>query len=478
MTWQNPILWLLALTASGTLAAPMSSTAESFRAGAATSNITPWLGVSISGSMRDITATHIHDELHARCLVLDDGTSRLAFAIVDSCMVPRSAVDAAKEMAEARTGIPTAHILVSATHTHSAACATPIFQSDPDPAYVAFLSGRIADGITRAYNQREAARIGWGSAQLPEEVFNRRWHITDALTPPNPFGTGSDRVWMNPPRGSEHLVEPAGPVDPEIAFLSATATDGRPLSLLANYGLHYVGGTGAGHVSADYFAVFADALGHRIDTHGQRPPFVAMMSNGASGDVNNIDFRAPAESRPAYVQMTRVGERAADRVHGAWAEVVHHDWASLSGIVEEITLGVRKPSAEEVAAAEARLAAHGDAPLTALEDIYARETVLLAEYPDEQSVPLQVLRIGALAVVGIPCEVFAEIGLAIKQESPFAQTFVISLANGYYGYLPTARHHELGGYETWRARSSYLETGAAERITATVRRMLDELDAR
>ena len=98
------------------------------------------------------------------------------------------------------------------------------------------------------------------------------------------------------------------------------------------------------------------------------------------------------------------------------------------------------------------------------EEIYARETVLIDEYPPKVSLILQALRIGELGIAAIPCEVFVEIGLEIKKQSPFATTFTISLANGYNGYLPTPEHHRLGGYETWRARSSYLEIDASTRI--------------
>jgi hypothetical protein len=85
------------------------------------------------------------------------------------------------------------------------------------------------------------------------------------------------------------------------------------------------------------------------------------------------------------------------------------------------------------------------------------------------------LRIGDLAIAAIPCEVFVEIGLAIKQKSPFQQTFTIELANGCNGYLPTPEQHRLGGYETWRARSSYLEIEAAPKIFETVMDLLGTL---
>src|SRR5688572_13134382 len=152
----------------GVVAAHAQPAGRTFRAGAATSNVTPPLGASINGGMHDRRATHVHDELHARCLVLDDGTTKLAFAIVDSCMVPADVIDGAKKIVAERTGIPASHVLVSATHTHSAPTAGPAFQSDPDPAYLAFLSTRIADGIQRAANNLEPARIGWGVAEEPD----------------------------------------------------------------------------------------------------------------------------------------------------------------------------------------------------------------------------------------------------------------------------------------------------------------------
>jgi len=449
--------------------------APMLRAGAATSNITPWLGISISGSMRDIVATHIHDELHVRCLVIDNGSSAVAIAVVDSCMVPQAIVDDAKALVAARTGIAPSHQLISATHTHSAACATPIFQSDADPDYQRFLASRIADGITRAHTQLAPAQIAWGSAELAEEVFNRRWFVGPALTPPNPFGVETDQVWMNPPRASEHLIEAAGPVDPAIAFVALQTPEGQPVALLANYGLHYVGGTGPGHVSADYFALFAAAMEKHLGAQGQSPPFVTMMSNGSSGDVNNINFREAPSPMPPYGQMRHVADRAAERVYEALRESLYQEWVRLDGMVETLALGVRKGTPEEVAEARARLEAHEGGPLSALPDIYARETVLLDAYPESVSVPVQVLRLGELAITAIPCEVFAEIGLEIKAESPFAQTFTISLANGYYGYLPTERHHTLGGYETWRARSSFLEVTAARSITDRLLEMLENL---
>ena len=145
------------------------------------------------------------------------------------------------------------------------------------------------------------------------------------------------------------------------------------------------------------------------------------------------------------------------------------DVATRGQVGSAIDSGVRKPTAEEVKRAEAILAKAKGRELKGVEEVYARETVLLAKYPDTVKVTLQAMRIGDLGIVAIPCEVFTEIGLEIKKKSPLKPTCMVSLANGYNGYLPTPAQHELGGYETWRARSSYLEVEASDEIEKTSR---------
>ena len=126
-----------------------AETGQKLLAGAAVSNITPWLGISINGYMQDRKASHIHDELYARCLVLDNGLTRLAIVICDSCIIPREVFDQAKQMVQKHTKLPPAHMLMAATHTHSAPTAAPAFQSVPDPEYQHFLTVRIADAVRR-----------------------------------------------------------------------------------------------------------------------------------------------------------------------------------------------------------------------------------------------------------------------------------------------------------------------------------------
>ena len=465
-----PLLALLSLQ-SVTAAEP----GERLLAGAATGNITPGLGVSINGGMRDRTAMHVHDELHARCLVLDNGRARVAIVVCDSCVIPREIFDEAKRMVQEHTGLPAAHMLMAATHTHSAPTAAAVFQSTPDPAYQQFLTARIADAVRCAVNNLAPARIAWGVGSEPDEVFNRRWRMKPGTIPPDPFGRRVDQVKMNPARGSPDLVEPAGPTDPQVPVIFVESESGRPIALLANYALHYVGGTGAGHISADYFGMFADRIQQRLGADRKDPPFVGILTNGTSGDINNINFREKAKRRPPYDQMRHVADAVAAEAFRVAQTIEHRGQVHLAAREARIRLGVRRPAPAEAERARSVIAKMGGPPARTLEEIYALETLALSEYPETVEMILQAVRIGDVGIVAIPCEVFVEIGLELKARSPFKPTFVIELANGYNGYLPTVEQHDLGGYETWRARSSYLETEAAPKIVDTALALLHEL---
>jgi len=446
-----------------------------FRAGAFAIDITPeHFPVSSAGSMSHRTATQAHDPLHARCVVLDDGKSQLAFAICDSCMIPRDIFDAAKQTVSDTIGIPTDRILTSATHTHTAVTVTPVFQSRSDAEYCTFLSAQIAKGIIQAASQLEPARIGWAVGNNPRQVFNRRWYMRPDMKLANPFG-GTDTVRMNPPPANSKLLKPAGLTDPEVPVLSLQALDGRPIAVLANYSLHYVGGVPAATLSGDYFAEFANQLTVLMDAASTDPPFVGVMSNGTSGDINNVNFFESQPAKQPFEQIRLVAADVAQSAHSAIQRIEYHDWVPLTMQETEVELGVRRPTDDEIQRANQLLKANGDGPLRGMPTIYANETIGLSKYPDTVTVKLQAIRIGGLGIVTTPCETFVETGLAIKHLSPFKPTFTIELANGYNGYLPTPEQHDLGGYETWRAKSSYLAVDAEPKIRGTLLELLNGL---
>jgi neutral ceramidase len=446
-----------------------------FRAGAATSNITPLVGEKIVGGFTPAPSKGIHDELHARCLVLDDGQSRIGIVVCDNLGIAREICDEAKRLAQIATGIPTDRILISATHTHSGVSARGSGLLTPDSQltnYQLLLVRRIADGLARAVNNLEPARIGWGVGSVPDQVFNRRWYMKGLTEMGNPFG-GVDQVRMNPPGGSPNLLEPAGLTDPDVSFLSVQSLDGRPIALLANYSLHYVGGTGDSQISADYFAMFADRIQQLLGADRLDPPFVGIMSNGTSGDINNINFRNPRGRQAPYEQMRRVANDVAAEVYRVHQAIKFHDEAPLGMVQRELTLATRKPTPELVERAK-KLISGELKPVHPRDVNYAERTLDMEKGPSEVKIVLQAVRIGDVGIVTSPFETFAETGLEIKSRSPWKPTFTIELANGSYGYLPTPEQHRLGGYETWLG-TNRVEVQASRKMTDLLVSMLEEL---
>ncbi len=463
MRFQCSLSLRLCVSAFSCFAVTVSEAA--LRAGAATANITPPLGIEINGGTHPVLATHVHDELHARALVLDDGATRLAFVVVDNCLIERALFDEAKALVFQHTRIPSNHVVMSCTHTHSAGSVCGAHLSEPDPDYRKWLPRRLADAVRLAVNNLAPAQVAWGGGSVPQHVFCRRLIVKPGVTYTNLLGLTGDRAKMNWSSPQPEVDgDFSGPVDPEVFVLNVQHADGRPLSLLANYSLHYVGGVGPGHLSADYFGVFCQRIGGLLGAEKQDPPFVALLSNGTSGDINNNDFRVKRPAQKPYEQIHRVAEDVAREEHRVVKTRRHRDDVSLAAASAEVKLPYRKPAPAEIERARVLVNNRERLKLQTWADFYAREQLILADYPDEASLPLQVFRVGDLAVAQWPGEIFAVTGLDLKQRSPVKPLFNISLANGWYGYVPPPEQHALGSYETWRGRTSPLHTNAIPRM--------------
>jgi len=444
------------------------------RAGAAAVDITPKVfPLNMPGGFAANMAQSAHDPLHARALVLADGATTLALVVVDNLGAGPDVLDEAKTLAAARTGISPDRILISSTHSHSAAPLNT--RSEPAAAYRKLFVDGLAESIVKAHAALRPAAVGAAAHPLPDEVFNRRWYLKPGKMLPNPFGH-LDTVKMNPGTSLDVLDRPAGPIDPDITVLSVQDARKKPLALFANYSLHYVGGMAGAQISADYFGEFARVMPSRL--RGDES-FVAMMSNGTSGDINNIPFGAVRPPREPFEQIRIVAQKAADTAWFAQQKIAQHrDDVRLGMRQREITLKYRRPSAQDVAEAKAVLALKEPAAIARLPRLaqnYAGRVIEASQRKEESlTVQLQALRIGDLAVCGIPFETFVETGLDLKKRSPFPQTMVIGLANGRHGYLPTPEHHQLGGYETWLG-TNLVQEDASVIISTHLLEMLAEL---
>ena len=469
------VMTALFLTLASGGAAPAAK-APPFRAGAAAVDITPkQFPLNMPGGFNANMAESAHDPLHARALVLDNGALTIAMVVVDNLGIPPEAANEARALACQRCGIKPENILISATHTHSAPYSNATNGPAPSVAYRKLFIEGLAESIVRAHAELRPAAVGWAAQPLPGEVFNRRWFLKPGKMPLNPFGQ-MDQAKMNPENSPDVLDHPAGPTDPDITVLAVQNPNRKLMCLFANYSLHYVGNPPKGMVSADYYGEFARLMPSRVPGDGR---LVAMMSNGTSGDINNIPFGSSRPPREPFEQIRIVAQEAADTAWAAWKSIGTYQSSPRLGMLQRnITLKYRRPTAEQVAAAKAVLAIKDKAELAKLPRLapdYARRVLGAADRKEDTvTATLHAIRIGDLAVCGIPFEVFCEIGLDLKKRSPFPRTMVIGLANGRHGYLPTPEQHKLGGYETWLG-TCHVQEDASVILTNNLLEMLAEL---
>jgi hypothetical protein len=447
------------------------------RAGAACLDITPPLGTPLGGFNNVRWALAIHDPLYVRAFALERDGAGVAVAVCDLIGAKRPYWDRAKERIARETGLSPDRVLISCTHTHTG---PQTWDNDP---YMDLLIGRVADAVRLAWEQREAAEVGWGRGSEARVAFNRRYRMRDST------------VQTNPGVGNPDIAGPAAPIDPEVGVLGLRRPNGGgTIGLLANYALHYVG-AGYRHVSADYFGYFSTLI-QRL----RGESFVAALSNGAAGDINNIDCLGGVGPQ---ITRTEEGERAwssgqswalpeqtdsaryrhTERVAGLIAAAALWAWngmgflpdAPLGAAMTELTLQPRPlpTEAERTRARELQRRQNAGEQLLLGEVQYLRRNLNPPAAPPAPIVTwVQALRIGDLALVGVPGELLVELGLDIKARSPFAQTMVMYLANDSIGYIPGRSAFEGGGYE---AHGSGLRVGEGERIADTAVTLLQGL---
>lgn len=419
--------------------------------------------------LRSGSSSYVHDPLHIRALAFENGEGRAVIALIDAIGAGREMTDLAKAAAAEQTGWDPANMLISGTHAHTAPKG-----GDTSPGRIAYeelKNNGLAEALITAIESLEPAEVGFASDEEPSEVYNRRYFLKEGTMDQNPLGT-YDQVRTNAPH--QNLVKPAGPIDPEICIIDVRNRRGKALGLIANYSLHYVGGIPkvieengreVGMASADYFGEFSRIMPYRVG--GANPPdnFVAMMTNGTSGDINNIDFHGKRAPRAPFEQVRVVANKAADAAWRAVKKIENYDANPLIATRQrEVELNYRKPSGEEIGRALKLMDLTRDErnAINKRTSSVAANTIRYAEPEMEKSEPvlIQAIRIGEQAIVSMPFEVLVEIGLEIKERSPFPNTFTISLANGGYGYLPPPNQHKLGGYETWLGTSRFEENSS------------------
>src|SRR5690606_17910980 len=204
----------------------------------------------------------------------------------------------------------------------------------------------------------------------------------------NPVTGGYDLVKTNPFGDEEYILEGNSAPDPQLAYLAIKGLDDQWIGLLANYSLHYVGDADRGTISADYFGCFANSLQQAL----RADDLVAIMSNGTSGEINIWDFIDSVRYPTALHQKSAyIGQDLADKVFQSLPDLQWEEDPVLDALYEELPVGLRKPSQSELEAAKQLVMNTDYEHITLDQDgysrIYAREQVLLSEFPDLKNFP-------------------------------------------------------------------------------------------
>ena len=439
--------------------------ASELRAGAAQVVITPPTGIGLAGYYFDRGADGTNDDLYAKALVLDDGKTRVALVTLDLISTTRPMVEATRREIEKTTGIPGSNVMISATHAHTA----PVLAGrgvveDPSGSgsplskiYSASLPALIAESVQRAAGKIQSARLTAAVALEPNLSFNRRFHLRD----------GS--VGWNSGKGNTNIIRPAGPIDPEVRVLSLDAPrkDGatQPLAAYVNFALH-TDTVGGSKFSSDYPGVLARRLAEVKGTE-----IVTLFANGACGNLNHINVNWP-DPQKGPAEANRIGTVLAAAVFKAWMQAVPVTNTALRVSTEIVKLPLPELKPGDAARAREtvlRLGMKYNKGFMEKVDAYKILDVAAREGRPHE-VEVQVFTLGhEVAWVALPGEVFVELGLAIKQSSPFRHTFITELANGSIGYVPNQPAYLEGNYEVISARCA---AGSGELLVDSAVRQL------
>ena len=448
-----------------TAAAPGTADAPELRLGVGLVKITPPPGAPMAGYYYSRAASGVHDDLWAKALVLESGGTRAALVVCDIIGLPRQVVEEARRLIERGSGLAPGNVMISATHCHTGpVLLVPGNRHKTEgemrrigEKYLAELPGMIAESVRLAAAAVQPVRVSVGRGREDSISFNRRFFMKD----------GSVR--FNPGKLNPDIVRPAGPIDPDVPVILFETPQAVPVAAYINFAMHQdtVGGT---EYSADYAYTLS-----RLLNEATGGGLVTLFTVGCAGNVNHFDV-AWDSPQTSHGEAARLGTVLAAEALKTMRRLEGTRGGPLRVRSRTVDLALPEVTAEDLAWAKTVTPTMGDKPnWSNFMDLVRAFKILDVEARAGRPVAaeVQVVALGDdIAWVGLPGEVFTELGLAIKTASPFRFTVVSELTNDTIGYIPNLKAYDQGAYEVI---SSRVAPGSGEMLVDAAVRMLVDL---
>ena len=419
---------------------------EGLRVGAAAALLEADDAMVIAGGITAGKVSGQEGDLRCVAVVVERQGVYLAWVACDVLMLTRQDLDPVVATIERELGIPAANVLVNCTHTHHAPSTMRVHDYGPDPVF----TRRVQDGIVRAVRDAKSrladSRLLFAVGEEKTVGQNSRMLLADGQI-----------YWVGP---RTNVVRATGPFDPELPVLAFRSPDERLQALIFNHSTHTIGARTPGRRSPSIYGLAAQELEQQLGG-------TTLFLEGASGSTHNLDLSGDECIRRLKTAVFDTLQRAQPT-----------DVRVLGARKRPLTFRVRQfdDAAEDAAVARYVRKYVGPPYDEIIRKVFVNmRRELASQQGQERETWVQALRIGDIAWVSVPTEYFTQLGLDIKNRSPFRHTYVAELANDWIGYLPNRAGHQLGGYQVWTGYHSYAEPGTGERIADMAVELLREL---
>ncbi len=387
---------------------------------------------------------------------------RICIVTSDTIAIPPDVLEAASREIVARTGLPLDHLLMCATHTHHAPCTIDFLGCSRDVAFCQRQQQALIDAAVEACRKLDEAHRGaellFAQSQEASIGTNSRYLLKDGTT-----------AWYR--QRWEDVIRPTGPCDPDLPVLALRGPDGETIGTIFNHSVHNIGALTKGAWSPGFYGLAAQELERR---HGG----VTLFLPGAFGSTHHTGYFGANENTNAIPPAECV-HRITEAVEYGLKVAEPLDIEPFIALRRSFSYRVRRfdEAAEEAAVRYWSETYTPDNPQAHQQVFRQMRAEMAPVQGEEREIPLMVIRLGDVALVGLPGEVFARLGLEVRRRSPFRHTYVVGLANGTLGYIGDRVSYELGGYQLWAGWHSVSEPGTGEAMVEQALGMLGEVYA-